>query len=636
MCGIAGAIGEIEPWVIDKVTTLNTLQKHRGPDSQGNWVNDSEKFGLVLGHTRLSIIDTSDDGRQPMADSYGNQIVFNGEIYNYQLLRDELITLGEKFATHTDTEVLLVAYRVWGMECIHRLRGMFAFAIWDVKQKNVFMCRDRLGIKPLYYCHHKGRMFFSSEIKSLIQAGLTSRKLNPTSLESYLWNGYVAAGTETIISEVNQLAPGTLMQVNLEGRVTQQKRYWTTQNHSHGEIVTTNEIHESLRETVKIHLISDVPVGVFLSGGVDSSVVSALAAEQTSGRVATYNLGFKETQFSEAPYARAIAAELGTDHHEILLERKNFTEDLQNALNSLDQPSFDGINTFIISKAIRDAGITVALAGTGGDELFGGYRSFAEVPKAKLIGKLMSVFPKSLIDLSGKTLTQLIQQIYGDVPPQVRWGKLADLLDTKGQLLETFQTSYALFTKDFQKKLLKNRQFMTINGHPENFHSYLKSLVDDSPLESISRLELSTFISERLMRDTDATSMAASLEVRVPLLDHEFVEKSLSMNLEQRFSPLGQKQVLRGIASKYVSPKHFERPKSGFVLPFDEWCRDSLKSEMTEVMNNSDLCESVGLDSVYVRKLFEAYLDNKRGLYWSRVWSIYVFLDWCRRYSVSL
>jgi asparagine synthase (glutamine-hydrolysing) len=386
-----------------------------------------------------------------------------------------------------------------------------------------------------------------------------------------------------------------------------------------------------------MHLVSDVPLGIFLSGGIDSSAVAALAVRSGNARVRTFNIGFDEAAYDESGHARAVAQALGTEHHELRLTEETFRRELPGALAGLDQPTFDGINTWFVSRAVREAGLTVALAGTGGDELFGGYHSFRDVPWAARWSRRLSSFPPGLLRSLANAVTRAASLSAG-LPPQTRWGKLGDALAARGELLDTYQVSYALFASDFGRQILKQDVDGELHmGLPGNVARELGGLIAGRrPLPAISMLELWCFLGERLLRDTDAASMASSLEVRVPFLDHEVVAAATALPEAERFEPLGKKQVLRDLALGDLDARLFDRPKSGFVLPIDRWARNALKDEMTAALRDRAFCEAAGLDAGAVGRLWSAFLGGARGLYWSRVWAVYVLGWWCREHRVSV
>jgi asparagine synthase (glutamine-hydrolysing) len=643
MCGIAGAVGALDGRVVEGVRRMSAAQLHRGPDSSGSWRTKPEDNGIgaVLAHRRLAIIDLSEDGSQPMTDpETGNVIVFNGEIYNFQSLRQQLKRDGASFRSRSDTEVILKAYARWGADSVTHLRGMFAFALWDATRRSVLFARDRLGIKPLYLCsvvQPGGRraLLFASEVRALLASGLVEREIDPVGLASYAWQGFVV-GPSTIVRGVELLPTGTYATASEDGALPTHRRYWQLPGPS-SPPRPKEELKEQLSAAVKMHLISDVPLGIFLSGGIDSSAVAALAVRSGNSGVRTFNVGFDEASFDESRHARAVANALGTEHHELRLTKDTFQGALPEALGSLDQPSFDGINTYFVSRAVREAGLTVALAGTGGDELFGGYATFRDVPWVAGWSRRFSFVPPELLRRAANSLN-VVAALRSGMPAQTRWGKLGDALAARGGVLETYQVSEALFSSDFGRQLLS----VDVNGAlrmglPSAVADELRLLISDrSTLAAISTLEVWCPLTERLLRDTDATSMASSLEVRVPLLDHEVVEATLALDDAGRFEPLGKKQVLRELALEGLDPSLFDRPKSGFVLPIERWARDVLRDEVSEAFADRGFCEAAGLDAGAVGRLWNGFLQRAPGLYWSRIWAVYVLGWWCRQYGLSV
>ena len=641
MCGIAGAIGPITPMAIKTVQKMSALQAHRGPDGAGFWQSDPQNgLGSMLAHRRLAIIDLSINANQPMLDSCtGNAIVFNGEIYNYATLRQELEAEGASFKTDSDTEVILVAYRVWGRNFVNRLRGIFALAIWDNNRNKTVCVRDQLGVKPLYYVQskftHSQHFIFASELRALLNSGIVQRKLNAKSVSSYIWNGFVS-GPETIIEDIQLLPAGCILEIDVRGDIISLEKYWTLPSCStHSDDV--EHLKAALYESAKLQQVSDVPVGIFLSGGIDSSAVANMAAITNENSIQTFNIAFDESEFDESIYAKRIAAELGAKHHEIRLTESDFGSDIDNALNSLDQPTFDGINTYFVSKAVRDAGITVALAGTGGDELFGGYRSFSDIPFATAWSKRLAFLPDIALRSAGKITSKLKYPQFGVVPPQQRWGKLGDVLQARGDLIGTYQTSYGLFTADYHRLLLESEDNNLVYGvNPLLAEEIRSSISGMSQMEAISAIELSMFLGQRLLRDTDSASMAVSLEVRVPLLDHVVVEESFKLSPEKRFDPLGKKKLLRDLAMPNIDPSNFDRKKAGFVLPIEVWSKSSFRTVIEETFKNQELIRSVGLNQNAILDLYYAFQAGAPGIYWSRIWAIFVLLHWCQHNKVGL
>lgn len=641
MCGITAAIGSIYPQIINSAEKINDAQFHRGPDSGGFWssINDQGQ-GVVLAHRRLAILDLSPKGSQPMIDGItGNVITYNGEIYNHRELRHELEKKGINFYSDCDTEVILAGYRVWGESVLDYLRGMFSFVIWNPHKNHAFCARDRLGIKPFYYSsvqkHDCHTLLIASEVKALLASNLIDRKLDKESLENYLWNGFVIS-PNTIIKKIFSLPAGYKMVINLDGEIKRCESYWSM---SKPEINPTSieALEQELKEAVKMRLMSDVPVGVFLSGGVDSSVVAALSVQADIGAIKTFNLSFEEVEYDESIYARQVANALGTEHINVELSQSQFSAQLGDALESLDQPTFDGLNTYYISRAVSEIGIKVVLSGAGGDELFGGYRSFREIPLALKVNHYLSKLPRFLRQNLLTQVTQWNQGRRESFPAQTRWGKLEDLLSTNG-VANTYQVFYSLFTQNFQCQLLDKKDCQNISYGLTDFYQekFKESLQNEPILNAISDLELAIFLGERLLRDTDATSMANSLEIRLPLIDHHVVNLVKGQTKKNRFYPLGKKSFLRNLMANQMNTQLFERPKSGFVMPIEQWCRQGLKNEISEMFNDRSRLAKIGINADAVKALWEAFLAESPGLYWSRIWSIYILCWWCDRHDVVL
>jgi len=635
MCGIAGAIGFVDASVIDAVGLAHAALVHRGPDDEGRWHDVRDERGVALAHRRLAIIDLSADGAQPMHDAKtGNVIVFNGEIYNFRALRRELEVLGHVFRTRTDTEILLKAHAEWGDDAVERLEGMFAYALWHATERRTLLVRDRLGIKPLYFVRAQSSILFASEVRALLATGLVQRTLDPVALGTYLWNGFVV-GPRTIIEGIELLPAASMMNVFESSKTGPVRQYWRHPVRSEASDDTT-ELSHRFQESVQSHLVSDVPLGVFLSGGIDSSALAALASRMSDERVRTFNVSFDEVAFDESHYAKRVAESIDSEHHDIRLTEQDFANQLDDALASIDQPTFDAINTYFVSRAVREAGLTVALAGTGGDELFGGYASFRELPRAMKWSHRASIMPEGWLRSWASMVARVKTGRPGEVKPQTRWAKLGDALATRGDLVKMYQVSYALFTQEFLEELSSTSNPMSYGLPAERAESLREEASHCRPLAAISLLEQALFLGERLLRDTDAASMAVSLEVRVPLLDHRFIEALAGLREDRRFAPVGKKALLRELGLGGIDPSLFDRPKSGFVLPLDQWCRRRLRDAIDSTFADAQLSRSVGLEPEAVGRLWRSYQAGSPGLYWSRIWSLFVLLNWCRAHRVTL
>jgi asparagine synthase (glutamine-hydrolysing) len=646
MCGIAGIIGRVAEPNRAALRRMSAAMAHRGPDAEGTWESrpDERGWGALLAHRRLSILDLSPAGAQPMVDPRtGHVVVFNGEIYNYVALRDRLTDGTDRLASSGDTAVLLRALALHGAEATGWLRGMFAFALWAPRARSLLLARDPLGIKPLYLARNpdpdgEWALAFASEVRALLASGLLARpRLDPRAAASVAWNGFIV-GPSTVVEGIEAVWPGQQRLYDARGAEQRSDFFWAMPSPAAGEQPPADDeaVSEALEACVELHLASDVPLGVFLSGGVDSSAVANLAQRTAGGAVRTFTLAFEEEEFDEAPFARQIARAIGTEHQEVVLTEARFVEQLEGALDSLDQPTFDGLNSYYMSRAVREAGFKVALVGTGGDELFGGYTSFRDLPVLHRWARRTGWLPGPLLASAASVLAGALQRGGGAVPPQTRWAKLPEMVRRRGDLLALYQLAYALFLPAFQQRLLGEGGAALVDGLPAEMRDRLMAEIGArSPLSAISVLEQRLFLGERLLRDTDAASMAASIEIRLPLVDQALLAAVNRLPDGSRYLPLRRKAVLRRIGLRGLDPALFERPKSGFVLPFDRWIRRGLGRVMDEAMRDRGSVRATGLEPDAVARLWQAFLDRAPGVYWSRVWAIYVLVRWCQRYHVT-
>lgn len=646
MCGIAGLIGRMDETNRIALRRMNDALSHRGPDGEGFWASsaNADGWGVMLAHRRLSILDLSNAASQPMVDpATGNVIVLNGEIYNYVELRKRLISAGCNFASTGDTAVMLGALSRDGCSAIKTLRGMFAFAFWDIEDRSLVIARDPLGIKPLYVARNTDSngtwsLAFASEVRAILASGLLGTpKLNPLAAASIVWNGFMVA-PQTAVQQIESVMPGELRVYDTRGNERQRERYWTPAGPLETTPLEEEDVAQVLQESVRIHLASDVPLGIFLSGGIDSSAVANLAQKSASDRISTFTLNFDEAEFSEGKIARRVADAIGTQHQELMLTEAHFTSRLDAALDSLDQPTFDALNSYYMSHAVREAGFKVALVGSGGDELFGGYTSFRDLPKFMRWSRSARWIPAALRAAMGRIIASTMQPSRGAFAPQTRWAKLPDMLAHSGDPLSLYQLAYALFVPDSQRRLLGGRLTgALVDGLPGAMSSRLRADTESGEiLRTIGVLERSLFLGERLLRDTDAASMSASIEIRLPLVDQVLVESVERLPSASRFNPIGKKAILRRIGLRGLDPSLFERPKAGFVLPYDRWLRSGLGKKIDGTMRDAAVIAPTGLDPEAVARLWQAFLDGAPGLYWSRIWAIYVFIRWCHRHRIYL
>lgn len=621
MCGIAGiASSDLDGAAPGSgeaaVRRMTDALAHRGPDAQGVWQGTQ----VVLGHRRLSIIDPDPTSHQPFHSTDGRYvIIYNGEIYNFRELRESLSD--HSFRTKSDTEVLLAAWMKWGEECLHRLEGMFAFAVWDVQQEELFIARDRFGIKPLYHCSLGGKLLFSSEVRSILASELVPRRLDEAALCDHLRHGAVHAPA-TIVQDVRMLLPGHVLRWSKAG--TEIKPWWNivVSASSAAADLSPEEVLQEVRDrfsrAVEKRMVADVPFGAFLSGGIDSSAVVGAMAQATQARVHTFTVTFDEAEFSEARFAKLIAKKFGTKHTEIRLRPDDMLRFLPQALADMDHPSADGPNTWVVSKMTKEAGITMALSGLGGDEVFAGYEVFKR-SVALLQKKGIMAVPRPLRALIGMA-------VKSRKPGAAGW-KAAELLKLSSWNVEdTYPLARLAYSdQELRKKLL------AIELHPDAVASDVRHLLGAmggsrlEPLSRVSVAELSTYLPDVLLRDTDQMAMAHALEVRVPFLDHHLTDFVLGVPDKLKF-PHTPKKLLTDALGDLLPREVTHRPKMGFTLPWDQWMRDQLRSFCEARMNA--LAERPQFNAEGVKELWQRFLAGDLAVTWSRIWMLVVLEEW--------
>ena len=644
MCGIAGIVGRLSEGNRASLQRMNDAMVHRGPDADGVWEStpDARNFGAMLAHRRLSILDLSPAGAQPMVDPVtGQVIVYNGEIYNFAALRERLVAQGQHIGSTGDTAVMLRALGTQGRSAVSTLRGMFAFALWDPKTRELLVARDPLGIKPLYVAHNpdpdgEWTLAFASEVRALLAAGLLGTpRLDPRAAASVVWNGFIV-GPSTAVRGITSLSPGELRVYDGAGKQTLSEEYAPIRRPSAGDPMDEERLGHLLEECLGLHLVSDVPLGIFLSSGIDSSAVANLAQRAARGRVHTFTLAFEEKEFDEGVWAQKIATAIGTEHRQVVLSEQRFVGSLEKALDSLDQPTFDGLNSYFMSHAVREAGFTVALVGTGGDELFGGYTSFRDLPVLYKWAQRFRAVPRGLLVAAARQAIGALQRKKGVFPRQTRWAKLPDMVARADDLLALYQLAYALFLPDTQHDLVGAAAATALmDGLPAEMHARLvRETQGRSSLSAISVMEQRLFLGERLLRDNDAASMAASIEQRLPLVDQVLRDSVDRLPDDARYSPVRKKHALRRMGLRGLDPALFDRPKTGFVLPFDRWIRQGLTKAIDDTLRDTAGVRKVGLEPEPVARLWQAFKDGAPGVYWSRIWSVYAYVRWCHRHGV--
>ena len=618
MCGIFGyVLSSARPDTLPALGRVIDALSHRGPDGHGTFVDHRTDPICALAHTRLAVIDLSPSGQQPMSSPDGRlTITFNGEIYNYRDIRAELERLGERFVTASDTEVLILGYRRWGPEFVSRLRGMFAFAIWDALDRTMFLARDPLGVKPLYVAPLPNGALFASEVRALLGTDLVRRSVSRTGLCSYLAFGSVRE-PETLIDGIVMLPAGSYAYLR-PGRL-QTMVYWTPpigvdRTISRSDAVM--QVGELLRESVALRLVSDRRIGVFLSGGLDSSVVLARAAAASPRPIDAFTVTFDESDYDETRFAKEIATRFGATHHPIRLSAKRALDEVDDALGALDQPSGDGLNTYFVSKAVRAAGVAVALSGIGGDEIFGGYAGLRRFVAAQRLAPALRRLP-SLRSLTSSAIVS------------TRLGKGLWLLGTRGDPFALYSVLRSMFLpRDYGRLLgLRGIGHMEPTGFDSQIAAWASSRDGDSGV-SYGLFDLTNYLRNTLLRDTDVMGMAHGLEIREPLLDHRLVERALTIPGHMQRAANRNKPLLADAAPE-VPRVVARRSKMGFTLPLETWLRGPLRSWALERLGESDL-----LDAPEVKRL---WLSFERGhLSYSRIWTVLALFNWARRHGVSL
>ncbi len=648
MCGICGtAFANRTSDAEAQVRAMSQALQHRGPDDEGFLINDPRAVGLALGMRRLSIIDLP-GGRQPAWNEAKDvAVIFNGEIYNYRELRERLKSLGHHFATQSDTEILVHGWEEWGEDCLTELRGMFAFALLDLRKRYataplLFLARDPLGIKPLYYTQTPDGFAFASEVRALLAGGATQKRISQDALTSYLLFGSVSEPV-TLLEGVFSLPPGHRMLVYVpERRRTPRARPWWDPARSSAARDTqkprefssaAKRLRPLLEDAVQAHLVADVPVGLFLSSGLDSSAIAALAA-RTQPDFRTFTLAFPGTPYDEAPLARVVAARCRTRHREVPLDGGAVLNRLDEALAALDQPTMDGINTYFVSWAAREVGLKVALSGLGGDELFAGYRTFADTPRLERLVRLAWFAPAPL----RRAVAPILRALFARQSSSDATRKAMDAWLLPDALPHPYFFTRTLFPPSDLPRLTEPRfRPSTVSADgitlEPTWLGWLERAADAArqlePVGGVSWLEMRSYMASTLLRDTDSVSMAQSLEVRVPLLDTPLVEFMGSLPDGARQRTGTQKALLVQALSDVLPPEILAQRKRTFTLPWEDWLRGPLRARLERSFADPAPAFAAHMHAEGVRSVWSAFLAEKTS--WSRPWSLYVLNEWCRR-----
>ena len=649
MCGICGFAYAATPAAAETaVRRMAAAMAHRGPDEDGYLVNDARARGVALGMRRLSIIDLA-GGHQPLWNETGDvAVVFNGELYNYQDLRERLALSGHKFSTKSDTEILVHGWEEWGEDLLYELRGMFTFALLDLRKHFatvpvLFLARDPLGIKPLYYAQTEQGLAFASELRALLTLDELPHRLSADALTSYLLFGSVSEPV-TLIEGVFSLPPGHRLVLHMpERRRSPRTRPWWDPTRSSAArdpkrprdfAAASARVRTLLEDAVKAHLIADVPVGLFLSSGLDSSAIAALAGRAERG-IRSFTLTFPDTDFDEGPLAKVVAARTGTTHTEVPLHGKDMLARMDEALSALDQPTMDGINTYFVSWAAREVGLKVALSGLGGDELFAGYRTFADTHKLERLESLARFVPGAVRRVSAPFVNSILAR--NNSPDAAR--KASDAWLQPNALPHPYFFTRLLFPPTEISKLTdahyRNSAVASdgVSLDP-TWLGWLGRTADQAvtvgPIAGVSWLEMRTYMVSTLLHDTDSVSMARSLEVRVPFLDTPLVEFVSTLPDEARVQPGVPKALLRTALAGMIPEEILNQKKRTFTLPWEDWMRNALRKRVETSMKELSAPLANLLHAAGVQRVWDNFQRGQTT--WSRPWSLYVLNEWCRRH----
>ncbi len=626
MCGICGIVQVHENFEIrrDTLKRMNDAIIHRGPDDEGFYHTPS--VGLAM--RRLSIIDLA-GGHQPLQNEDGSvQVVFNGEIYNFPELRELLEAKGHRFATHTDTEVIVHGYEEWGTDVMQYLRGMFAFAVWDVNEERLLLGRDRPGIKPLHYYHDGEKFLFGSEIKSILQCERVPREVNLEALDRFLTFEYVFA-PETIFQGIHKLPPGHFLVLNKDGSL-RVEQYWDVlpaPDTTLDETECAQRLAELLEEAVKIRLISDVPLGALLSGGVDSSSIVAFMARHSERPVKTFSIGFEDQSYNELEYARLVSKHFGTEHHEFII-KPDAVDLVEKLVNNLDEPfgDFSIFPTYLVSKMARDY-VTVALSGDGGDELFAGYDTYIADRIARQYKKIPAMIRKNLLP-----------GVLRHIPPSRKKKGLVNRTKrfVEGTLLpdDLMHTRWMIFLQDQEKQHLYAdgllRTYQQGNSY-RYIQEYFRRSQGSTPLAQQGYVDIKTYLTDDILVKVDRMSMAPSLEARVPFLDHKVMEFAAMIPSHLKLKGFTTKHILKKAVWDILPHEILTRGKEGFSIPIKNWLTQELRPLLEDTLSESRLKQRGYFQPAYVRQLIREHLDGQEN-HSHRLWALMMVEIWHQAY----
>lgn len=630
MCGIAGFVDyscKSNSKILDRMRDSLT---HRGPDSEGSVVLNNEKFKIGLAHRRLSIIDLTTCGAQPMTDKSGNySIIFNGEIYNFKEIKAELLSLGCRFRSASDTEVILESFIKWGIQTVNKFIGMFAFVIYDKINNNIILCRDRTGVKPLYYSINSKLILFGSELKSLMAHPAFEKNIDFNSVASFLRRGWIAA-PYTIFQSTYKLKPGHYLEINLSNRQVKECCYWDVHDYYRMEELSISfedakeQLHQLLKSSCEYRMVADTEVGIFLSGGFDSSTVTAILQKDRIKKLNTFSIGFEDENFNEAPYAKAVAAHLGTNHHEMICTAKDAIELIPKLPFYYDEPFADSsaIPTMLVSK-FASAKVKVCLSADGGDEVFGGYpRYYNKLEEFNKVKSIPRFLRTPLSTLVGASVHVMMSR---NPHKKVRLEKLQSIL-LGNNLSQRFRyrSEPIHFANEEVKNLLREKN---INFSLKTFYDDIQLRADIDPSMFMMALEYKTTLVDDILVKVDRATMSYSLEGREPFLDHRLVEFCARLNSKLHSRKNSAKALIKEICYDYIPKRIIDRPKKGFAIPTNKWLQADLKEIVLELTANNFIRDQNIFSVAKSRELINNYYKgfDKNG---ERIWFFLMFQLW--------
>jgi asparagine synthase (glutamine-hydrolysing) len=624
MCGIAGIVAVEGRDLECQVRPLIDAQCHRGPDDWGVWSDPD----CVLGHRRLAIIDLSEAGRNPLSNEDGTVwITFNGEIYNFQALRRDLEALGHRFRTRTDTEAIVHAYEQWGPDCVRRLRGMFAFGIWDQQRRRLFLARDRVGKKPLFYTQQNGRFLFASELQGLLADPQVPREVNLAAVDAYLTLGYVPA-PDTGFRAVRKLPPAHWLSLDLDGRAPAPRVecYWTleyTPKLACAESEAGEAVREKLAEAVRLRMISDVPLGAFLSGGIDSSIVVGLMAASSEQPVKTFSIGFEEAAFNELEHARRVAERWATDHHEMVV-RPDALEILPRLVRHYGEPYADSsaVPTFYVSKITRQ-GVTVALNGDGGDESFAGYERYLGNRIAERVRRLPG---------SGQAAALLSRSLPDSLDPKSPLRRARRFLAVACQPMAKRYGRWLGFFTEEEKHSLYGDALMPVlaDGAPARWMEELfHAAAGLDPADASMSVDIRSYLPYDLLVKVDITSMANSLEARSPFLDHEVMELAARLPASLKLRGRQSKYILKKTFADLLPVENVQRRKMGFGVPIGRWFRGPMRELLCDALLSDQARRRGYFQPAEVNRLVSDHLEGRADHAFA-LWNLLMLELWHR------